>query len=147
MPSESNVPDLQELKSLAQQGNAAAQYNLGIMYGEGLGVPQNYNEAFKWFSQAAGQGLAQAQYQIGAMYLMGLGVSQDNDKALHWFRLSANQGEANAQYNLGNMYITGHTTSQDFPLVNPIKSTLNNYDRDTFITKLDASGGNIVYST
>lgn len=48
---------------------------------------------------------------------------------------------------LGNMYITGHTTSQDFPLVNPIKSTLNNYDRDAFITKLDASGGNIVYST
>jgi uncharacterized protein len=53
----------------AEQGVAQAQYNLGIIYLNGLGVPQDYAETAQWFRQAAEQGLAQAQYNLGVMYL------------------------------------------------------------------------------
>ena len=45
----------------AKQGYAPAQYNLGIMYDKGEGVPQNYEEAMKWFHLAAKQGNPEAQ--------------------------------------------------------------------------------------
>ena len=61
----------------AEQGDATAQYNLGIMYDNGQGVPQDYKEAIKWYRLAAEQGNAKAQYNLGAMYDNGEGVPQD----------------------------------------------------------------------
>ena len=49
---------LQEWRPLAEQGNADAQYNLGVMYDNGQGVPQDYAEAVKWYRLAAEQGYA-----------------------------------------------------------------------------------------
>ena len=46
-----------KLMPLAEQGNATAQYNLGIMYGNGEGVPQDYVEAHKWFNLAGANGV------------------------------------------------------------------------------------------
>jgi hypothetical protein len=37
----------------AQQGYAAAQYNLGLTYAEGPGIPQDYVQAYMWFDLAA----------------------------------------------------------------------------------------------
>ncbi len=78
-----------EMKPLAEQGLASAQYNLGIMYGEGLGVPQDYAEAVKWYRKAAYHGHAGAQYNLGIMYGEGLGVPQDYVQAHMWFNLAA----------------------------------------------------------
>ena len=47
---------LKELRPLAEQGHAEAQYNLGYMYYKGQGLPQNYIQAYMWASLAAGQG-------------------------------------------------------------------------------------------
>ncbi len=55
---------LREWKPLAEQGNAGAQFNLGLMYGDGQGVPQNYKTAIKWFRLAAKQGHPRAQEQV-----------------------------------------------------------------------------------
>ncbi len=44
---------LQEWTPLAEQGNATAQYNLALMYGNGRGVPQDYAEAVKWLAQSS----------------------------------------------------------------------------------------------
>ena len=52
---------------LANQGNASAQFNLGIMYRIGQGVPQDYAEAMKWYRKAAEQGDASAQFNLGVM--------------------------------------------------------------------------------
>ena len=41
---------------LAEQGHATAQYNLGLMYRNGKGVPQNHKTAVKWYRLAAEQG-------------------------------------------------------------------------------------------
>ena len=89
---------------LAEQGDAQAQYNLGVMYDKGRGVPQDYKEAVKWYRLAAEQGVREAQYNLGNKYSKGQGVPQDYKEAVKWYRLSAEQGIAKAQYNLGFMY-------------------------------------------
>jgi len=68
---------LKEWKPLAEQGDAAAQYNLGQMYRFGKGVIQDYAEAVKWYRKAAEQGYALAQNNLGYMYANGEGVTQD----------------------------------------------------------------------
>ena len=95
---------LDELLALADQGSAAAQYSLGLMYDEGLGVfPQDYAEAARWFRLAADQGFADAQFSLGYKYNLGQGVPQDDAEAVRWYRLAADQGLDVAQYNLGRV--------------------------------------------
>ena len=63
---------------LAEQGDAEAQYNLGVMYEHSLGVPQDYKTAVKWYRLSAEQGLAIAQSRLGFLHLLGIrGVQQD----------------------------------------------------------------------
>ena len=40
---------------LAEQGNAGAQTNLGLMYANGQGVPKHYVQAHMWLNLAAAQ--------------------------------------------------------------------------------------------
>ena len=93
------VTALREWKPLAEQGDARAQYNLGQMYRQGLGVPQDYKTAVKWYRLAAEQGDADAQYNLGFMYHEGKGVIQDNVYALIWWNVAASQGVRNATKN------------------------------------------------
>ena len=99
---------------LADQGYAGAQYNLGVMYDHGQGVPQNYAEAAKWYRKAADQGYAVAQFNLGVMYNEGQGVPQNYAEATKWYRKAADQGHADAQYNLGFMYDDGQGVPQDY---------------------------------
>ena len=110
---EQEMKDMKNILAGALNGNADAQYNLGIMYASGLGVIQDYNEAVKWFRLSSSQGNAQAQEIYGLMYASGRGVTQDYEEAVKWFQLSADQGDANAQYNLGVMYANGQGVTQD----------------------------------
>ena len=81
---------------LAEQGDAYAQFNLGLMYGNGLGVPQDYKEAEKWYRLSAEQGHPEAQYNLGQMYRIGQGVQQDHVLAHMWWNLSASNGDKGA---------------------------------------------------
>ena len=101
-------------RPLAAQGNALAQYNLGLMYGNGRGVVQDHKEAVKWYRLAADQGNAQAQFVLGAMYKVGEGVVQDYKEAVKWYRLAADQGNAQAQFVLGVMYEYGRGVPQNY---------------------------------
>ncbi len=82
---------LREFRPLANQGNADAQYNLGVMYDNGLGVPQDHAEAAKWYRKAAEQGEANAQNLLGLMYGKGRGVPQDYVQAHMWYNLAASR--------------------------------------------------------
>jgi len=104
---------LEILKPLAENGHASAQYNLGIMYDNGRGVPQDYAEAVKWYRKAAENGHASAQNNLGLMYNKGQGVPQDYAEAVKWYRKAAENGHASAQYNLGIMYDNGRGVPQD----------------------------------
>jgi uncharacterized protein len=86
-------------RPLAEQGDASAQNNLGVMYDQGQGVPQDYAEAVKWYRKAAEQGHAKAQSNLGVMYGNGQGVPQDYVQAHMWWNLSAAQGNENAVKN------------------------------------------------
>ena len=104
---------LKEWTPLAEAGDVDAQYNLGIMYDNGYGVPQDQKEAVKWYRLAADQGYAGAQYNLGVMYSNGQGVLQDYTEAVKWYRLAVEQGFAEAQTNLGLMYDNGQAVLQD----------------------------------
>jgi len=84
---------LREFRPLAEQGDADAQYNLGVMYAKGRGVTQDYAEAVKWYRKAAAQGYAGAQYNLGVMYDKGEGVPQDYVAAHKWLHLAASKGD------------------------------------------------------
>ena len=88
---------LTEFRPLAQQGNANAQFGLGVMYLEGVGVPQDDAEALRWFRRAAVQGNAKAQNNLGQMYRKGQGVPQDYVQAHMWVNLAATQGREDAR--------------------------------------------------
>ena len=105
---------LQQLRTLATGGDAAAQYNLGLIYEEGSGVPRDYAEAVRWYRKAADQGLANAQYNLGYIYAGGQGVPQDYAEAMRWYRLAAGQGLASAEYNLGYLYANGQGVPQSY---------------------------------
>ena len=86
------IPEMPEAKSLAQavewyqaaatQGVAAAQTNLGLMYAQGRGVKQNYDEARKLWEQAAVSGHPMAQFNLGLLYLQGLAGTPDSGRQL-----------------------------------------------------------------
>ncbi|MBQ6615768.1 MAG: SEL1-like repeat protein [Thermoguttaceae bacterium] len=97
----------------AEQGDAEAQYELGLRYRDGKGVAQDYKEAAKWFHKAAEQGYAKAQFTLGVCYWDGKGVSQDKSESIKWYRKAAQQGLAEAQYNIGVCYWKGDGVSQD----------------------------------
>ena len=91
---------LREWRPLAEQEHAPAQYNLGLMYANGLGVVQNYNEAVSWFRKAAEQGNAPAQSNLGIMYSKGQGVLKDYVLGYMWFDIAASKGNNIAKRNL-----------------------------------------------
>jgi len=99
---------------LAQQGDAEAQFNLGVMYENGQGVTQDYRQAAAWYQKVANQGDARAQFNLGLMYNKGRGVAQDYRQAAAWYQKAANQGDTGAQNNLGLMYSNGHGVAQDY---------------------------------
>jgi uncharacterized protein len=98
----------------ADQGNASAQYNLGVAYENGEGVPADHAQAVAWFREAAEQGDARAQVVLGSKYYYGQDVAQDYTEAVVWYRKAAEQDNADAQYNLGVTYQNGHGVARDF---------------------------------
>ncbi|MCH8921990.1 MAG: sel1 repeat family protein, partial [Planctomycetes bacterium] len=104
---------LREWKAVAEEGLGVAEYWVGIMYAQGLGVDRDDAEAVKWYRLAAEQGYAEAQFGLGLMYDGGRGVPQDYAEAVKWYRLAAEQGYAGAQYNLGLMYQNEPGVPQD----------------------------------
>ena len=113
-PIDISAEDLKRLHTQAAQGDATAQYNLGVLYLKGHGVPQDYAKARQWWEKAAAQGDATAQTTLGILYDNGLGVPQDHAKARQWYEKAAAQGEAKAQSLLGFQYQTGLGVPQDY---------------------------------
>ena len=119
---------------LATKGDATAQYQLGLLYYQGLGIGQNFDEASHWYLQSGTQGNADAQYSLGNMYLMGEGVSQDDTKAIAWYDKAAEQGHVAARHNANNLK---RVTSNESVSADEIESALENEQTDD---GLNASG-------
>ena len=102
-----------EWKSLADQGNAQAQFNLGVMYDNGDGVLKDDKQAVEFFRKAAEQGDAKAQLKLGFRYADGRGVLKDPKQAVKWYQKAADQDHSLAQNYLGWVYATGKGVLKD----------------------------------
>jgi TPR repeat protein len=109
------APDyVASLLQAAEKGDAVAEKNLGVIYHNGQGVPQNDGLAVTWSRKAAEQGNADAQNNLASAYYLGQGVAQDYTQALHWYREAAEQGDPLAQNSLGAMYHDGQGVPQNY---------------------------------
>ena len=98
---------------LAYEGDAEAQYQLGMMFLHGTGVVVSNQEALYWLSRAAEQGEPRAQYLLGAIYLSGKGLTSNREHGLEWWRAAAHNGNAAAQYGVGTAYLYGAGVSKN----------------------------------
>ena len=105
---------LREWQPLAKQGHAVAQYNLGLLYANGQGVPKDDAQARQWYEKATTQEHADAQVNRGSLYDYGRGGPQDFKMAVRWYRRSANQENDLAQRRLGLLYKRGDCVPKDF---------------------------------
>ena len=93
---------------LAEKGDVKAQYNVGLLHAQGLGVDQSYKEALKGGAMAAEKNNPEAPLQMGRVYEEGReGVEKNPAEAAKWFRKAADLGNAQAQAELGNLYHRG----------------------------------------
>ncbi len=101
-------------RKAAEQGHIAAQYQLGLLYAKGDGVPQSYTRAAEWFQLSAGLGRNRdAQFFLGELFFHGRGVGHDYGIALEWYRKAARRGHPVAQHLVGVMYREGWGVEND----------------------------------
>jgi uncharacterized protein len=102
----SDVTLFQKLLLKAEQGSAPAQYNLGMLYNNGIGTPQDPHRAFEWFEKSAASGDPLGSYKVGCYYsgqFAGV-VPLDQEKALASTLVAAKAGYFRAQHEVGNIY-------------------------------------------
>jgi hypothetical protein len=91
---------LADLRKFASQGDADAQWQMGVRFHNGEGVPHDDAQAIQWFRRAAEQGHVTAQATLGAYYWAGRGVPQDLSQAYFWSALALAQGDENSKSRL-----------------------------------------------
>ena len=90
-----------ELKPLAEQGNAIAQYNIGRMYSKGHYVPMNLEKALVWYRKSAEQGHEKALNNLGLAYFLCKGLKQNYQMAYMFFGVAAHLGNERSKKNVG----------------------------------------------
>lgn len=98
----------------AEKGNSFAQYNIGYLLANGLGVKKDEKYARRWYELAAQQGDMDAQTNLGLMFQDGVGGERDFKQAALLFEKAARRGHALAQNNLGSAYLFGRGVNQDY---------------------------------
>lgn len=104
---------LLNLRMKAEGGDAESQAAIAFMYGNGVSVERDHDQALYWYKKAAEQGIVEAQYNLGLMYRYGHGLPSNFEEAVYWYRKAANQGFAEAYNNLGYMYQHGNGVPKD----------------------------------
>jgi len=119
-----SAADWQATRTEAEQGNAEAQFTLGLSCSTGNGHTQDLPQAAHWYRLAADQNHTLAQFNLGLMFAGGQGIAADQIAALHWINLAATSGDAGAQFYLGNRC---HRASFDHKAENPSELRLESY--------------------
>lgn len=109
-----NVPlAVKEFRAAADEGNSDSQFNLALMYEQGIGVTKNEKEALGWYLKAAQQGNSNAQYNLAVLYENGRGCEVNFEEAHRWYRKAVTQGDGLAVGNLGMLYIRAQGVQED----------------------------------
>ena len=97
---QAQAESLADLRKLADQGDADAQWQMGVRYHNGEDVPQDDMQAMQWFQRAGEQGNVAAQSALGAYYWAGRGVPEDLSKAYFWSAIALAHGDENSKVRL-----------------------------------------------
>ncbi|KAG0324395.1 hypothetical protein BGZ99_001911 [Dissophora globulifera] len=109
-----HVEGVERLLRSASKGHTNAQYHLGLIYHNGVGVLRDFTKSVKWLQMAADKGFAPAQTGLGYIYLRGgFGVPKNCGRAVDLFQAAANQGDINACTLLGTIYFSGDGAAQN----------------------------------
>jgi TPR repeat protein len=102
-----------EFRAAAEKGHADSQFNLGLMYEQGIGVSKDEKEAIVWYRKSAVQGNVFAQYNLAVLYENGRGTAVDFAQAHEWYRKASVQGDPLAIGNLGMLYLRGQGVEEN----------------------------------
>ncbi len=100
--------DLSEIKN----SNSTAEYRIGLIHLNGLGVEKNINKAISWLDEATLNGNPSASYKLAVLYDEGIDVVQNTEKAMLYYQISAEQGNPYAHYRLGNFALERNDIKQ-----------------------------------
>ncbi len=104
----------EDVLKAANGGKSWAQTMLGVMYEEGITLPQDRDVAITWYRKAADASFPWGQTLLAELYVKDGIPQQDYKKALFWFRKAAENGFSRAQYALGQFYLQGKEINQDY---------------------------------
>jgi len=113
-----------DVRARADDGDADAQFSLGVLCSAAEGEQQDLPQAARWYQQAAEQNHPLAQFNLSLMLAEGQGVPRDDAGALRWMRRAADHGDAGAQYSLGKLC---HRASLDSPELDAAESRIEAY--------------------
>jgi len=102
-----------DVREAAEKGDAAAQFNLGVLNSGAYNNPPDWPEALKWFTASANQGNRDGQYYLGLMYLQGNGVDRNEVTAASWIGKAASQGNSDAALDYGVLVFQGVGVKKD----------------------------------
>jgi len=136
--------------SLANQNDAKACYNLGLMYQDGDGVAKNLDEAVKWYTKSADLGYKEAQYTLGALVFQRQIHSISYPQAVTYYEQAAKQGHVKSQLNLGMLYVRGDVIAQDLPAAVQwlsLAASNNNSEAQGYLAQLYQQGAGVEQDT
>ena len=110
------APRIDDVRPKAEAGDADAQFKLGLIYENGIGVEASSRDAFLWYEKAMRQGHAGSMTALGDMYFDGSGSDPDPSMATFWYLKAAAKGHALAQAKIGYAYAIGLAVQQDTAL-------------------------------
>lgn len=109
------VEAMKNYQIAADKGQPIAQYNLGLIYENGKGIPVDYAKAKVWYTKAADQGHARAMNQLAGIYFNGSAGPANEQHAVKLYEKAVALGDADAAYQLGLLSETGVATTLSFP--------------------------------
>lgn len=111
---ESNLIYIEDLEVIAEQGNAAALYLLGVFHsGSNEEEQVDIDLALKYYEKAVQQNFLPAINNLADKYENGTGVSKNLKIAFEFYSVAADQEIAASQYSLGLFYLKGLYVEKD----------------------------------
>lgn len=136
--------------SLANQNDAKACYNLGLMYQDGDGVAKNMDEAVKWYTKSAELNYKEAQYTLASLVFQRQIQSISYPQAVTYYEQAAKQGHVKSQLNLGMLYLRGDVIAQDMPAAVQwlnLAASNNNSEAQGYLADLYQQGAGVEQDT
>jgi TPR repeat protein len=100
-------------KKSAENGDAKAQYSLGVLYLKGIGVEKDIYKSTELFIKSASGGNTKAQYSLAIRYIAGDGIEKNYYEAIKWLKRAADKNHPNAAYSMSLRYKLGQGVKQD----------------------------------